>query len=343
MKKRLTDWAPKGGCACKLGPALLEKNLGSITWPTNKKVLVNMTGADDAGVYQLSETEALVQTTDFFPPLVDDAYQFGRIATANSLSDIYAMGGCPISALNLVAFPVPLVEDGTLARVLQGAADLLRELAVVVLGGHSIEQDTPLFGLAVTGLVNPQSIWKNQGTKVGDVLVLTKPIGTGVLTTALKGDLFPNGVKEALASMSTPNKMAYEVAKGFTIHACTDITGFSLLGHMTELARNSQITIELAHGKVPLFTDTLEAATMGLVPAGTYSNRKSVTGVDLGDLADTVWSDVLFDPQTSGGLLFALPEEEVDALVKALQMDGVNQATCIGRVVTKEAAYVKVR
>ncbi len=340
---KLTTYAAKGGCACKLGPHILQSVLTGVEFPTNEAVLVNMQGADDAGVYQLSEDMALVQTVDFFTPIVDDPYLFGQIAAANSLSDVYAMGGTPLTAMNLVGFPVPLVEQGALTAVLQGAMSVLKEAQVVVVGGHSIENETPIFGMSVTGRVKPQEVWRNSGAQVGDVLILTKPLGTGVMSTALKGGLFQAGTDEATASMRTLNKVACETAQQFTIHACTDVTGFSLLGHSSEMAEGSGVSLVLQTEALPLFTGVIEAAEMGLVPAATYGNRKAITSVAGLDTVKPVWSDICYDPQTSGGLLLAVPAEEGEALLLALKQAGLTQARNIGQVVTKGdyAVYVK--
>lgn len=340
---KLTTYAAKGGCACKLGPHILQNVLKDVPFPTNEAVLVNMQGADDAGVYQISDDLGLVQTVDFFTPIVDDPYLFGQIAAANSLSDVYAMGGTPLTAMNLVGFPVPLVEQGALTAVLQGAMSVLKEANVVVVGGHSIENDTPIFGLSVTGRVNPQQIWRNQGAQVGDVLILTKPLGTGIMSTALKGDLFQAGTEEAIESMRTLNKLACETAQNFTIHACTDITGFSLLGHGSEMAMSSDVSLSIQTEALPLFSGVTEAAEMGLVPAATYGNRKAITSVTGFESLDAVWSDICYDPQTSGGLLLSVPADEAEELLNALKQVGLTQARNIGQVVKKGeyAVYVK--
>ncbi|WP_422822099.1 selenide, water dikinase SelD [Veillonella criceti] len=340
---KLTNYAAKGGCACKLGPHILQSVLTGLEFPTNESVLVNMQGSDDAGVYQISNDMALVQTVDFFTPIVDDPYLFGRIAAANSLSDVYAMGGTPLTAMNLVGFPVPLVEQGALTAVLEGAMSVLKEAQVVVVGGHSIENETPIFGMSVTGHVNPHNIWRNSGAQVGDVLILTKPLGTGIMSTALKGDLFQAGTEEATQSMGTLNKEAREMAQAFTVHACTDITGFSLLGHSCEMAEGSGVSIVLQTEALPLFTGAIEAAEMGLVPAATYGNRKAITSVTGFEKLAPVWSDICYDPQTSGGLLLAVPAEERDALLLALKQAGLTQARHIGHVAVKGeyAVYVK--
>ncbi|WP_298703688.1 selenide, water dikinase SelD [uncultured Veillonella sp.] len=339
---RLTQYAAKGGCACKIGPHLLEAVLRGVDFPTNERVLVDMKGAEDAGVYQLTDDLGLVQTTDFFMPVVDDPFLFGKIAAVNSLSDVYAMGGTPITAMNLVAFPIPLVERGALADVIKGANEALREAGVAVVGGHSIENEVPIFGLAVTGTVPIQSIWKNHGAKPGDALILTKPLGTGIMTTALKGQLFPNGVKEAELSMCTLNKVAAQVASSFTIHCCTDITGFSLMGHGLEMAKGSNCSVTFYMEDVPIFSDVKEAAQMGLVPAATYGNKKAISSVVIDESLEEVWSDICFDPQTSGGLLFAVSQDEASALVKALQEAGVIKAAIIGHVREKGDAFVYV-
>lgn len=340
---KLTPYAAKGGCACKIGPHILDAVLKSVQFPTNDHVLTAMGGAEDAGVYVLNEEVGLVQTVDFFTPVVDDPYTFGRIAAANSLSDVYAMGGRPLTALNIVGFPVPLVEAGALTDVLKGAMATLEEAGVVVLGGHSIENETPLFGLAVTGQVQPNKVWRNRGARVGDALVLTKALGTGIMSTALKGDLFPEETQAAVASMSMLNKLACEVAKNFTVHACTDITGFSLMGHGSEMASGSDVSLEIDTTALPLFPHVVEAAELGLVPAATYGNRKAITAVSGLVELESVWSDICFDPQTSGGLLLAVPLSEAEELVKSLHQAGVHAAKQIGKVVARGDFDVYVR
>ncbi|MBS4913322.1 MAG: selenide, water dikinase SelD [Veillonella sp.] len=340
---KLTKYAAKGGCACKLGPHLLEEALRNVAFPTNENVLVDMSGADDAGVYRLNDTLSLVQTTDFFMPVVDDPFLFGKIAATNSLSDVYAMGGTPLTAMNLVAFPVPLVEQGVLADVMRGANEALRDAGVVTLGGHSIENEAPIFGLAVTGTVETDRIWRNKGVQPGDALILTKPLGTGVMTTALKGGLFEIGVQEAVQSMCTLNRQAAEVAKKFTVHSCTDVTGFSLMGHGREMAKGSEVSLVIETEKLPLFSDVMEAASMGLVPAATYGNRQAIEDIYFETTLGDVWQDICFDPQTSGGLLFAVPMEEREAFLEALIHAGVQTAAYIGYVKEKgeNPIYVK--
>lgn len=339
---RLTDYVTSGGCACKIGPHILERILKAVTPVTNEHVLADMTGADDAGVYQISDQLALVQTLDFFTPVVNDPTLFGKIAAANALSDVYAMGGIPLTAMNIVGFPVPLVEQGVLTDVLNGAASIVSESGAAIVGGHSIENKEPIFGMSITGQVNPNEIWKNKGARVGDVLVLTKRIGTGIMNNALKADLFPTGTAQAVASMSTLNRVAAEVAHNFTIHACTDVTGFSLMGHSVEMASASNVTIHIKTYDIPLFNDVIEAARMGLVPAASYGNRKAITDVQVDKILDSVWTDILFDPQTSGGLLFSVPATEGADLVKALHNEGVEYATIVGTVESFSGLAVRV-
>ena len=339
---RLTDYVTSGGCACKIGPHILERVLKAVTPVTNEHVLADMTGADDAGVYKISDRLALVQTLDFFTPVVNDPTLFGKIAAANALSDVYAMGGTPLTAMNIVGFPVPLVEQGVLTDVLNGAASIVSESGAVIVGGHSIENKEPIFGMSITGQVNPNEIWKNKGARVGDVLVLTKCIGTGIMNNALKADLFPTGTAQAVASMSTLNRVAAEVAHNFTIHACTDVTGFSLMGHSVEMASASNVTIHIKTYDIPLFDDVIEAAQMGLVPAASYGNRKAITDVQVDANLDGVWTDILFDPQTSGGLLFSVPATEGADLVKTLRDVGVEGATIVGAVESFSGLAVRV-
>ena len=339
---RLTDYVTSGGCACKIGPHILERVLKSVTSVTNERVLADMTGADDAGVYKISDTLALVQTLDFFTPVVNDPVLFGKIAAANALSDVYAMGGTPLTAMNIVGFPISLVEQGVLTDVLNGAASIVAESGAAIVGGHSIENKEPIFGMSVTGQVDPNHIWKNKGAQVGDVLVLTKRIGTGIMNNALKADLFPTGTAQAVASMSTLNRVAAEVAHNFTIHACTDVTGFSLMGHSVEMASASNVTIHIKTYNIPLFDDVIEAAQMGLVPAASYGNRKAIIDVQVDANLEGVWMDILFDPQTSGGLLFSVPATEGADLVKALRDVGVEGATIVGAAESFSGLAVRV-
>ena len=304
---------------------------------TNTKVLVGIDTADDAGVYFLNETTALIQTVDFFTPIVDDPYMFGQIAAANSLSDIYAMGGQPLTVLNIVAFPLERLPGWVLTDILRGGRDKVAEAGAVLLGGHTVADSEPKYGLSVTGVAHPDKVWSNAGAKSGDALVLTKPLGTGILATAAKAGLFTVGVAAAAKSMATLNAAAAAAAAAYDIHACTDITGFGLLGHLAELVSASGVAAEIESKVLPFLPDAQEAALMGLVPGGAYANRKHLTLVSFADAVPEAVRDLCYDPQTSGGLLFSLPVCQAEKLVCDLQAAGNRAATIIGQVrATKE-------
>lgn len=329
---RLTEFAKNGGCAGKIGPAILADVLECLPKAVHERLLVGLENSDDAGVYLLDNGLAIVQTIDFFSPIVDDPYVFGQIAAANSLSDIYAMGGVPLTALNVVCFPVCALDKRVLVDILRGGHDKMIESGAILVGGHTVENPEPKYGLSVTGSVHPQKIWTNAGAKPGDALVLTKALGTGVLVTAARAELCLTGFAAAIKSMITLNRVAAEIAKGFTVHACTDITGFGLLGHAYEMAKASQVQIEIYGRRLPLLPEATEAAASGFVPAGAYANRDYLRTVTFDAGVRESVRDVCFDPQTSGGLLFSVPEAEAGDLVDQLKENGVDQATLIGRV-----------
>lgn len=301
----------------------------------NPNVLVGMETSDDAGVYRLNETTALVQTVDFFTPVVDDPYTFGQIAAANSLSDVYAMGGTPITALNIVGFPFCTLPGAVLTRILQGGQAKAAEAGVVIIGGHTIEDKEPKYGLAVTGIVAPNEIYTNAQARVGDYIVLTKPIGTGVITTAHKAGLAsPQSMAEVITSMMTLNRDAAQAMQAVGCHSCTDITGFGLLGHAYEMAVGSKVCIELYAGAIPLFSGAQEYASMGLIPAGAYANRAAMEAhVRQEDQIPEVLMDLFYDPQTSGGLFIAVPEAKINRLLARLELHSAH--TVIGRVVAE--------
>ena len=299
--------------------------------------------ADDAGVYRLNDETALIQTLDFFTPIVDDPYLFGQIAATNSLSDVYAMGGKPLTAMNIVTFPICRLAPEVLLAILSGGQQKIAEAGAVMLGGHTIDDDEPKYGLSVTGVVHPDKVLTNAGAQPGDALILTKAIGTGVLYTALKAELFPAGVAAAAASMTQLNRYAAEVMTRFPVHACTDITGFGLLGHAFELAAGSAVDLELDSRAVPLLPDAAEAAGMGLVPAGAYANRDYLNQVEFRPEVPVNLQDLLFDPQTSGGLLIRLAEDLAADLLTELHAAGVAVAACIGRVTGKGTGNIHVR
>lgn len=297
-------------------------------------------------MYRLNAEQALIQTLDFFTPIVDDPYSFGRIAAANALSDVYAMGGRPVLALNIVGFPKTCNLD-LLTEILRGGADKVHEAGAVIVGGHSIDDPEPKYGLSVSGLVHPDRIWQNRGSVVGDVLILTKPVGTGLYTTAAKGDMLDDAATaEVIETMAELNKYAAEamIEAGVPVHACTDITGFGLLGHLSEMIEPRRYSIELWCDQVPVLPKAEEFARIGLIPAGTYRNKEFVKPF----LPDSSWlqtaaSDYLCDPQTSGGLVFAVPSEDRE---KALQAIRASQSrfdpVVIGRVIDWTGDYFKL-
>jgi selenide,water dikinase len=292
---------------------------------------------DDAGVYKIRDDLALVQTVDFFTPIVDDPYVFGQIAAANALSDVYAMGGTPVTAMNLVAFPIQSMEVAILTDILRGGLDKMREAEVVLVGGHSIEDQELKYGLAVTGLIHPDEVLTNTGAVVGDRIILTKPMGTGIINTAQKGGLAsPEAVEGATEVMAALNRKAAEVMRGFQVHACTDVTGFGLLGHMHEMLGGGEIGIKVFVDAVPVLPGAEEYAGMGLVPGGALRNREFYTPrVQGGEALSPTLLDILYDPQTSGGLLIAVPEEDAEGVLRRLQEVGVKDARIVAEVVAK--------
>jgi selenide, water dikinase len=297
-------------------------------------VLVGFERSDDAGVYRLTDSLALVQTVDFFTPVVDDPYDFGRIAAANALSDVYAMGGTPLCAMNIVTFPAGQMEISILREVLRGGLDTLREAGVALVGGHSVTDPELKYGLSVTGRVHPERIWANEGARAGDALVLTKPLGTGIVNTAMKaGDASPAAVAAVTASMAKLNRRAAEIAAKFTVRACTDVTGFGLVGHGDEMIRGSGIGLEIDAGALPFFAEARRHASMGLLPGGLHRNREHWKAkLEIAGAADAFFADLVCDPQTSGGLLVAVPASEAAPLVEALDAAG-ETAAAIARFV----------
>jgi selenide,water dikinase len=323
-----------------------------MTIPTNENVLVGLDRADDAGVYQISEDLALIQTVDFFTPIVDDPYWFGQIAAANALSDVYAMGGEPRTAMNLVAFPLKTMDlsilrriiQGGIDRIIQGGIDKLTEAGVVLVGGHSIEDKELKYGLSVTGSVHPDRVLTKKNLKAGDRLVLTKTIGTGIVNTAIKaamasGDLTDNVTR----LMATLNMKAAKIMSGFDVHACTDVTGFGLLGHLAEMVCGSGMAVRLDAGRIPVIPEALEFAAMGLIPAGAYKNREfREKMIDFAEAVERNRRDILFDPQTSGGLLICVNEDQAADLVAALKDGGIAEATGIGEVIDRNEEKIWV-
>jgi selenide,water dikinase len=329
---RLTELSACAGCAAKLGAAELRSVMERVSPATNARVLVGYGDSDDAGVYLLRDDIGLVQTVDFFTPIVDDPYDFGRIAATNALSDVYAMGGRPLSALNIVAFPEDL-DLSILAQILEGGASVARDADVAILGGHTIKDAEPKYGMAVTGIVDPQRIVTNAGARIGDALVLTKPLGTGILTTARKrGTLASEELGEAIAAMTTLNDRAAEAMLAAGAHAATDITGFGLLGHAENMARASRVRLIFDSTAVPFMKRVLALIADGVVPGGTRHNAQ--THATFTDFAPSVPQEVrvgLSDAQTSGGLLISIARENLAMLVAELS-DRSTMAAVVGEV-----------
>jgi selenide,water dikinase len=297
-------------------------------------LLVGIETSDDAGVYRLTDDIALVQTLDFFTPIVDDPFYFGQIAAANSLSDVYAMGGKPLTAMNIVCFPVGDMPGEVLTGILQGGLEKIHEAGAILVGGHSVDDKELKYGLSVTGTVHPDRILGNGGARPGDRIILTKPIGTGILATAVKGNLAgEEALKTLIHVTSMLNKKASEVASVYSPHACTDVTGFGLGGHLLEVARASGVEIALFHHEIPVIPEALEFGNMGLIPAGTYATRHFCEHrVDVKDGLAPLVLDLIFDPQTSGGLAFSVPGDQADPCLKALKDAGIEEAAVIGDV-----------
>ncbi len=297
-------------------------------------VIIGSNAGDDAGVYQISDSLALIQTLDFFTPIVDDPFDFGRIAAANALSDVYAMGGEPKTAMNIVAFPAGAMDMNILREVLAGGLAILHQAKTDLLGGHSIRDNELKYGLSVTGFVHPEQVIANKGLRSGDVLVLTKPLGIGIINTAIKtGNASSEIIADAVDLMTTLNRDAAFVMKSFSVSACTDITGFGLLGHLCEMIENTDTDILLDAKAIPLMDNTVEFASRGLVPGGCASNGNFREGmVDFSSSADPVFRNILFDPQTSGGLVIGVPENQAQELQARLTDQGVPCAAVIGQV-----------
>ncbi len=342
---RLTTLVEKAGCASKIDQASLKRILEGLPAVDDPKVLVGSAAADDAGVYLMGGDTALVQTVDVFSPCVDDPYTFGQIAAANSLSDVYAMGGRPMTALSIIGFPVREVPDAVMHEMLRGGIETMREAGAAVVGGHSIKDAEIKAGFAVTGLVDRTRLLTNAGARPGDVLVLTKPLGTGVLSFAVQIGRAPPGAADAIAaSMTALNREAADLAVELRAHACTDVTGFGLMGHLAEMARLSGVDVEVTWDDLPLFDGLLRCLSDGVVPGGIERNRESSrAAADPGEGVSEAMLDVCFDPQTSGGLLVALAPEVAETFVSRLRAAGVEAAAAVGRVTAKGAGRVVVR
>ena len=317
---KLTKLASCAGCGAKVGAGTLCQLLESFATHQDAKLLVGYDKSDDASVYAVTDELAIVQTTDFFPPIVDDPFMYGQIAATNALSDVYAMGGEPKLALNIMCIPEKM-EQHTVQEILRGGYAKAYEAGAIITGGHTIHGAEPIYGLAGTGFVHPQKIWRNSGAQPGDVLILTKPLGVGILTTAAKAELVEKKLLSKLyQQMSTLNKYAHDVLIKYAVHACTDVTGFALLGHSLEMAQGSNVTIHLETAKLPYHKEAYEMASMGFIPAGAYRNREFAEAHVrvVGDIPLPL-QDICYDPQTSGGLLCAISEAQAAACLAELQ------------------------
>ncbi len=302
---------------------------------SHPKLLVGIETADDAGVYKLSPEVALVQTLDFLTPIVDDPYHFGRIAAANALSDVYAMGGTPLTAMNIVCFPVNDMPNEVLKETLRGGLEKLHESGAILVGGHSVDDKEFKYGLAVTGLIHPDKILTNDGAQAGDKIILTKPLGTGIIATAIKGK---QASKKALDTMikvaSTLNSKASQIMLKYKAHACTDVTGFGLGGHLLEMARASNAEIAIHAERIPIMPQAKEYALTGLIPAGSHATKRFCENMtEINPRVETVLIDLIFDPQTSGGLVISVVPDQTDACLRELKDEGVQSAAIIGEVV----------
>jgi len=305
---------------------------------------VGIESGEDAGVYKLREDLAIVQTLDFFTPIVDDPYTFGQVAAANSLSDVYAMGGKAIVAMNIICFPINKMDISILQEILRGGLDKMREAEVLLVGGHSVEDDELKYGLSVTGVVHPAKVLTNKGAKAGDSLILTKPLGTGIINTALKGEMANEDlVTKSIKCMTTLNKKAAELMKSFDVHSCTDVTGFGFLGHACEMVEGTDVGMVIYSSSVPFFHEIQELVEMGMVPGGLHRNREFRMHMLEVDSQCPDWMiDILFDPQTSGGLLFSLSSPQAEELLKRLHEEGIKEAAIVGEVVSKPKGKIRV-
>ncbi len=337
---KLTKLAKCAGCGAKVGAGTLVHMLDGFKTHTDTRLIVGYDKSDDASVYKIDDETALIQTTDFFPPIVDDPYLYGRIAATNALSDVYAMGGEPKLALNILCLAENMDKE-TVQEVLRGGYDAAYDAGAIITGGHTIQGAEPIYGLAVSGFVHPDKVLTNSNAKPGDVLILTKPLGIGILTTSAKADLVEEHVLDRIyKQMATLNKTARDIMVKYPVHSCTDVTGFALLGHSFEMAQGSDCTIHIQVENVPYHEEAYELASMGFIPAGAYRNREyAENSVKVcGDISRAM-QDILYDPQTSGGLLFALPAENADDCLAELK-EVIPEATIVGYVTEKQDASI---
>jgi len=334
---KLTKLASCAGCGAKVGAGTLARLLEGFKTHHDPRLIVGYDKSDDASVYVISDDTALVQTTDFFPPIVDDPFLYGQIAAANALSDVYAMGAEPRLALNIMCLSDQMDKE-TVTEILRGGYDKAYEAGAIITGGHTIQGAEPIYGLAVSGFVHPKKVLTNSGAQIGDVLILTKPLGIGILTTAAKAELVESDVLARIyRQMAALNKAARDVMVRYPVHSCTDVTGFALLGHSCEMALGSGVSIHIDTQAVPYHYEAYELAEMGFIPAGAYRNREfAQQHVCAADSVTRAMQDILYDPQTSGGLLIALPRQDAQCCLDELK-SVIPEAAIIGRVTEKQA------
>ena len=338
---KLTHFSQTSGWGGKIEPGVLSNILKDLPVFEHEDLIVGFENSDDAAVYKLTEDLAIISTLDFFTPIVDDPYVFGQIAATNSLSDVYAMGGDPILCLNIVGFPKCLPIE-ILSKILNGSASKVKEAGAIVIGGHSIQDNEPKFGLSVVGKVNPEFVYKNYGAKIGDKLILTKKLGVGSIITAIKGEICSDqAYNEAVKYMTTLNKYAYEASKSVKVNACTDITGFSLMGHGYEMAYGSKVSLHFDKNKIPIIEECVEYVKDGFVPEGTYSNKRYLNGKVYCECEEW-FEDILFEPQTSGGLLFSVSTEYLDKFKENLDSKDVFYEV-VGEVKELSNKYIYVK
>ena len=341
----LTQFVENAGCASKIGQEDLKKALAGLPRVFDKRVLVSADTCDDAGVYKISDTLALVQTVDVFTPCVDDAYLFGQIAAANSVSDVYAMGGKPLTALSIIAFPIEKLSPRVMNRLLQGGIDKLREAGTVVVGGHSIKDKEIKFGFAVTGVVHPKKIITNAAARPGDALILTKPLGTGAICFAAQiGRATPAWRTAIGRSMAGLNRASAEVMIAAGVRCATDVTGFGLAGHLGEIAVQSGVTAEVWAAKIPVFAGVMDLLRKGVISGAVERNRESAARrVEREPGVGEEFEDLLYDPQTSGGLLMCVPERKASGVLAKLKARGAKRAAIIGRIVGKSEGKILLK
>ncbi|HEY9054607.1 MAG TPA: selenide, water dikinase SelD [Rectinemataceae bacterium] len=342
---RLTRYTHGLGCACKMRPQALERILAGLPTPTDPAALVGTETSDDAAVYGIGPSKAIVQTVDFFTPVVDDPYHFGAIAAANALSDIYAMGGTPLFALNIVCFPTNRLPLSVLEAILKGAVDKAREAGVSILGGHSVEDTEPKFGMTVTGIVDPGRVYRNSGARPGDALVLAKPLGLGILCTAMKNRMASDSAaRAAIETMELLNKEAAALLPRYDVGGVTDITGFGLMGHLREMCRGSGLSARVFARAAPILPETRELAVRGMIPGGSRNNEELVSDIcEWPEGMDPILKSILCDAQTSGGLLVSVAPGQAQALAAELRSCGYTFAAVIGSMEGEESGQARIR